>query len=190
MLITNPITRTIITGIIAPHGITDLVHAKENKLLPELYTINIVSVLGTMALDNNAKMLLDIIFYASACYHFRNDMPKTPEMANQTTLSALMLLAFLTFDPSLFLYYMIFIHVPNHYLMNWSVLSKHKKYSIIVIALTTMVSIIAGETPGIMESHIVEIISKGLILSHIFYEETFIFKTLPFIEKNNTEMDL
>lgn len=186
MLITNPITRTIITGIIAPHGITDLVHAKENKLLPELYTMNIVSVLGTFALDTNAKIILDILFYTSACYHFRNDMPKIPEIGNQTVLSALMLLAFLTFEPSLFLYYMIFIHVPNHYLMNWSLLSKHKKYSIIVIALTTMISIIAGETSGIMESHMVETISKGLIISHILYEETYIFKSLPFIENNST----
>lgn len=188
MLIPDPITRTIITGIIAPHGVTDLVHARENKLLPELYTINIVSVLGTFAMDTNAKLLLDIIFYASACYHFRNDMPKIPEMANQTVFSALMLLAFLTFDPSLFLYYMIFIHVPNHYLMSWSVLSKHKKYSIIVIAVTTMISIIAGETQGIIESHIVETISKGLIVSHILYEETFIFKSLPFIENNKTKI--
>lgn len=188
MLITNPITRTIITGIIAPHGITDLVHAKENKLLPELYTINIVSVLGTFALDTNAKIILDILFYITACYHFRNDMPKIPEIGNQTVLSALMLLAFLTFEPSLFLYYMIFIHVPNHYLMNWSLLSKHKKYSIILIAFTTMISIIAGETSGIMESHIVETISKGLIISHILYEETYIFKSLPFIENNSTDL--
>lgn len=188
MLITNPITRTIITGIIAPHGITDLVHAKENKLLPELYTINIVSVLGTFALDTNAKIILDILFYTTACYHFRNDMPKIPEIGNQTVLSALMLLAFLTFEPSLFLYYMIFIHVPNHYLMNWSLLSKHKKYSIIVIALTTMISIIAGETSGVMESHMVETISKGLIISHILYEETYIFKSLPFIKNNSTDL--
>jgi hypothetical protein len=115
-------------------------------------------------------------------------MPKIPEIGNQTVLSALMLLAFLTFEPSLFLYYMIFIHVPNHYLMNWSLLSKHKKYSIIVIALTTMISIIAGETSGIMESHMVETISKGLIISHILYEETYIFKSLPFIENNSTDL--
>ena len=65
---------------------------------------------------------------------------------------------------------------------------KTQKYSIIVIALTTMISIIAGETSGIMESHMVETISKGLIISHILYEETYIFKSLPFIENNSTDL--
>jgi hypothetical protein len=50
MIFPNTITKNIITGVIAPHGITDLIHAKQENLLPELYTINIFTTLGILIL--------------------------------------------------------------------------------------------------------------------------------------------
>lgn len=176
MLIPNPIVKNIITGIIGPHGITDIVHAKQNKLLPQLYTINIVSVLATWGLENNISSLLNILFLGMSIYHFRNDMPEI-KYCNQMTLSTMILLSFFI-NPSIFLYYMILIHVPNHYLMNWKVLDKEKKFSILLISITTAVSMILGNTE-LIENELVETIAKGLIFSHIIYEETFIFKSIP-----------
>ncbi len=187
MLLNNPITRGIVTGIIAPHGVTDLVHAKKYQLLPELYSINICSVLGTIGLDySHSDALLNVIFFATAIYHFRNDMPKL-DCANQSITSAIMLLSFFTINPNLFLFYMIFIHVPNHYLMNWELLKENKKNSIMLLSITTLISMIIGDTP-LVESHIVEVIAKGLIISHIIYEEAFIFKTLPIKHNYNEEI--
>ena len=186
MLITNPLIKNVITGIIAPHGVTDLVHAKQNKLLPELYTINICSVLGAAGLDHNASTLLDILFYGMSIYHFRNDMPKT-KMANQSMMAALMIISFFAINPTIFLYYMVFIHVPNHYLMSWNMLEKDKQISIIILSMTTLISMLIGHSP-LIESHWTDVISKGLIFSHIIYEEAFIFKTLPLIEDNKSEL--
>ena len=178
MLLTNPIIRGIVTGIIAPHGITDLVHAKKYQLLPELYGINICSVLATIGLDySHSDALLNFIFFSTAIFHFRNDMPKL-EFANQSITSTMMILSFFTINPKLFLFYMIFIHVPNHYLMNWELLKENKEKSIMLLSITTLISMIIGDTP-IIENHIIEVIAKGLIISHIIYEEAYIFKTLP-----------
>ena len=177
MLLPNPMIKNIITGIIAPHGITDLVHAKQNNLLPELYTINIVSVLGAMGLEHNAETLLNVIFYTISIYHFRNDMPKIKD-CNQTILSTLMILSFFAINPNIFLYYMVFIHVPNHYLMSWNMMSKDKKLSVLIISLTTLISMVLGNTK-LIEYEIVDTIAKGLIFSHIIYEEAYIFKTIP-----------
>lgn len=177
MLIPNPIVKKIITGIIAPHGITDIVHAKQNNLLPQLYTINILSLLGTWGLEINMNSILNILFFGMSIYHFRNDMPEI-KCCNQTVLSAMMLLSFFLINPSIFLYYMIFIHVPNHYLMNWNVLSKEKKLSIVLISITTAISMILGNT-YLIENEFVDTIAKGLIISHIIYEETYIFKSIP-----------
>tara|TARA_B100000900_G_scaffold415337_1_gene444862 strand:- start:400 stop:948 length:549 start_codon:yes stop_codon:yes gene_type:complete len=179
MIFPNTFVKKVIASIIAPHGVTDLVHAKQNKLLPQLYTINICSVLGSMGLNNNAHTFADILFYSISIYHFRNDMPELKDIANKTTLSALMIMSFFAIDPNLFLYYMVFIHVPNHYLMNWSTLKKNTIFSILLLSITTLVSMIIANDPSIVESELVENISKGLIFSHIIYEESYIFKTIP-----------
>ena len=179
MIFPSTFVKQVIASIIAPHGVTDLVHAKQNKLLPQLYTINICSVLGSMGLNHNAHTFADILFYSISIYHFRNDMPELKDIANKTTLSALMIMSFFAIDPNLFLYYMVLIHVPNHYLMNWNTLKKDTIFSIFLLSITTLVSMIIANNPSIVESELVENISKGLIFSHIIYEESFIFKTIP-----------
>ena len=173
MLFNNNFFKNAVTGVIAPHGITDLFHAEQNNLIPQLYSINLLTVISTLAIDKFNHPLLEIMFYAVSAYHFRNDMPNLKNI-NPFFISIAMLSSFFVFDPKLFLYYMIFIHVPNHYLMNWDVLKNDKKRSILIISLTSVISMFIGTT-DLIENHLVQTISQGLIFSHIIYEESFIF---------------
>ena len=56
--------------------------------------------------------------------------------------------------------------------------SKDKKLSVLIISLTTLISMVLGNTK-LIEYEIVDTIAKGLIFSHIIYEEAYIFKTIP-----------
>ena len=180
MIFPNTITKNIITGIIAPHGITDLIHAKQEKLLPELYTINIFTTLGIFGIDkyHGLDILINTLFIVSSIYHFRHDMPKIDNIINKTCLSTLMLSYSIAVDYKLLLYFMCLFHVPNHYFMNKKVLNNNKKLSFLAISIITILSIIIGNTHFI-QTHIADIIGKGLIISHIIYEETYIFNTFP-----------
>jgi hypothetical protein len=181
MIFPNTFVKHVIASVIAPHGITDIVHAKQNKLLPQLCTINICSILGSLGLNHNTNIFADILFYSISIYHFRNDMPELKNIVNKTTLSALMIMSFFVINPNLFLYYMVFIHVPNHYLMNWNSLKQNSIYSIILLSFTTLISMIIANNPSLVQSDLIEHISKGLIFSHIIYEESYIFKTIPLL---------
>jgi len=169
-----------INGIIAPHGITDIIHAKQHILIPQLIKINTITILTSATLTNlNLIPLLDIIFITSSVIHFKRDFPIIKFIPRYIITSCFLLYSFLYSSYTLLLCYMLFIHVPNHYKLNWSFLKKDKKFTVSTITLTTIIFLLIGEKYDnlIYCSYMINLF-KGVIISHIIYEEMYIFKDL------------
>jgi hypothetical protein len=74
---------------------------------------------------------------------------------------------------------MLFIHVPNHYNLNWQYLENKKLKTISTLSFSTTLFIIMGDKFYFLSSNpLVLDCLKGIIISHIIYEESFIFNEL------------
>jgi hypothetical protein len=161
-----------INGIIAPHGITDIIHARQNNLLPQLFMINSISVLSSVLLDElYLDTTLDGIFILSSVIHFGRDFPEN-KFISRYLLSSFLLIISILYNHDILLFYMLFIHVPNHYVLNWKYLENTTLESISVLYISTTLFLMMETvysfstlTPSI----------KGIIISHIVYEEKYIF---------------
>ena len=166
--------KTTMTSIIAPHGMTDLIHANKTNILPQLFTINAGSVLGGHALHVTSHTeILTAIFLICSVAHFRHDMPEIVKIPKYW-FSAAMLPMFTT-HIDLFYLYMLFIHVPNHYKMNWRYMQSNIKNNVMFMIFATIVFSIGGEIvfQSFMNDYMLDM-SKSVIIAHILYEETFI----------------
>ena len=72
------IYQNIISGIIAPHGMTDYFHARQNNYMRELFSINVACASSSLVLNavHDPYSILDASFLISSVVHFRHDMPK------------------------------------------------------------------------------------------------------------------
>lgn len=168
-----------IHGIIAPHGMTDIIHAQQNNLVPHLFKINGLTMLSSVLLSKfQLENILNVAFITSSIIHFRRDFPKI-KLIPRFLMSSLFLLFSLFYYPNLFLYYMLFIHVPNHYNLNWQYLENKKLKTISTLSFSTTLFLIMGDKFYFLSSNpLVLDCLKGIIISHIIYEESFIFNEL------------
>ena len=174
-LILKPLLlKQLTTPIIGPHGITDMIHANQTNHLNELYQINAITA-GTSLLMDHYHMVpvLDVAFFISSIMHFRRDMPEIYKFPRY--IWSTMLLAITIQKPELFFLYMIMIHVPHHYQMNWEYMKINPRQSFALIVITTLTMGHIGTLMGdnIYLDTIVDL-SKGIIISHIAYEELYI----------------
>lgn len=176
-MIITPFVKKTLSTVIAPHGITDLIHAQQNKLVLQLCSINIASIVGSTVVDSS---ILDKLFFLFSAWHFRNDMPANYFVPN-FIISGSMLFLLINMNPFFFILYMLLFHVPNHYLMNFKMLNKNPNNSVLIICMFSTISAILGET-AIIYNPLVHTIGKGIILSHIIYQELFVYRnhTEPF----------
>lgn len=176
MLIKPNIIKFLTTGIIAPHGITDIIHAEQNK--------NIVNLLNVYSCTNSLFLFLDtlhlqyvinfILFFTSVI-HFQRDIP-VKDTKNKILITSLMLLYFIFLDNTDIFLYLTFIHVPNHYRLSWNFLKKNELFSFFVLITTTLISFYYGnEYFELYKNDFYFDIVKGIITSHVIYEELFIF---------------
>lgn len=174
MILSNLIA-PLTTTIIAPHGITDYIHAKKYDLLDPLYKIQAGSTIGTLMLHySDHPYLLNGIFIAFAAAHFRHDMPQIKDIPRYYFSSSFITLSLLL-NPSVFYWYMITIHVPHHYQMNWKLLKDKPKFSKqIIIGFSLICSIFTPVYDDIISNDLLCDIGKALVISHILYEEMFI----------------
>ena len=116
--IQTPLTNIIpllTTAVIAPHGMTDLIHAEINHKVLPLFRINLLCVAGAMVLHMaNMDIMTNIAFMTSSAIHFRHDFPVKNEFLKLCASSMLVMNA-RQIGIELFICYMCFIHVPNHY---------------------------------------------------------------------------
>lgn len=171
------IAPVITTTIIAPHGITDLVHAYVNDKKQQLYKINLICLLGGSFLYiSNYDNLLHFIFLIASAIHFRHDFPVNSKPL-KLILSSLLVVNAEKIGMALFLMYMTFIHVPNHYMLNSKLIKENFRYSFIsILGVTILFFLVGNNTPDLFYNEHVYCLSKSLIISHILYEEKYIHK--------------
>ena len=172
----NPIVyQNIISGIIAPHGMTDLFHSQQYNKTKELLLMNAGITAGSLLLNtNNLSPILDSTFFISSIIHFRHDMPSinVPRYILSTSLILLSLQ-----EPDLFFLYMVALHVPNHYKNNWKYIEFNKDKNLgILFLFTTLFLYITNQYNDLIDVNFISTLSKSGIISHIVYEETSIHK--------------
>lgn len=162
----------LINGIIAPHGITDIIHAQQNNLLPQLFTINGITILSSIILDKyHLEDILNGLFILSSIIHFRRDFPKN-KFIPRYLFSYILLLISIFYNHNILIFYMLIIHVPNHYYLNWKYIKNKKIQNISVLSITTTLFLKMENTFYFIS---LTPFVKGIIISHIIYEESFIF---------------
>tara|TARA_R110002072_G_scaffold192865_4_gene350017 strand:- start:850 stop:1227 length:378 start_codon:yes stop_codon:yes gene_type:complete len=121
-----PIYKNILTTVIAPHGITDMIHAVQYNITTELLALNGAVLGGSVIMANSAPMLLDGAFIVASVVHFRHDMP-TIKHVPKSALSTLLIGSSVLYDPNILFLYMVATHVPNHYMTNWRYIRENTK---------------------------------------------------------------
>ena len=174
------IYKNIISGIIAPHGITDLFHARKNNKIRELLSINIACTSSSIFLNtiHDPCRILDSLFLISSVIHFRHDMPVIFPNSDYS-ISLLMLLVSIFLNHDIFFVYMLLSHVPHHYYMNKDIIKKNIRFNLVILLLTTISFVYCSHIFNIFDSLFAFDLSKGVIISHVLYEELY-------IHKNNT----
>lgn len=195
MLLYPPIAKKLILGFIAPHGATDIIHASQNKLVGKLFQIQAANLVGVqfMSMLNDGKVL-DIVFLFFSVIHFRHDFKKIPPFVAFVVLSKFSEILFkfsllgvptLSFD-DIFFFYMVFLHVPNHYIMNWNFIKKQKGESFFIVGLFSIIFLLSENNIDLSNINMnLMNVGKAFILSHIMYNEKYVYKKNIVIEENS-----
>lgn len=174
----NILLKYSIPIIIAPHGCTDLVHAIQNKHLINFCKIQSISVASSLLLTKlNQIKIIDTIFYIATIIHFKRDIPKINNISRSFIVCCMLFMS-TYYTPNLFIYYMTFVHVPNHYISNWYYLKKTPYLSLINLIVNTITITITSlfNKNVYINNPLIHTIIKGIIISHIIYQEIFIHK--------------
>ena len=67
-------------------------------------------------------------------------------------LSTSLLMKPYQYCPELFIFYMLSIHVPHHYQMNWEFMKQTPKFSILLIVFTSITMGFIGNSMDILEN--------------------------------------
>jgi hypothetical protein len=176
MLIPTILWKKATMLIIAPHGITDWVHAEKHDAIPRLMqTYAYTTTAAEMARYLHQDWAVNLAFIAVSIAHFRHDMPKIGVVPRYVWSAAT--LAFCIFgSPDAFLAYMVLIHVPNHYRIQWKYLKGDLVKSAALVFIATALFVLGEQTFDLatqsssFQEPILSI-AKSMIMGHILYEE-------------------
>lgn len=178
MIIPNKaiVIKYLTNGIIAPHGITDYIHAIDTNKKLELNLIYLTTTSSCLYLDiMNQEFLINSIFIFSSVVHFQRDFPINDNNVRYFFTFLLLILS-IEFNIDILYLYMIFIHVPNHYKMNMNLLKRHTIESIISISFCSFIFLLLGDKyDNIFYDELINFV-KGIIISHILYGELYIYR--------------
>ncbi len=176
------IKHKILTSVIAPHGITDVIHAVHNNSTRELLSMNSLCVLTSIGLSRNdiTRASFDIFFIGCSLIHFRHDFPvifkDVHENCQQFFLCFVTMVTFII-QQDLFYYYMTLLHVPKHYYFNRRVISKNYVINLsFIVGFTLFLTLIGAN--DVVFSPIFYPFYKGIVVSHIIYQELYVHKKL------------
>lgn len=171
--------------VIAPHGITDIIHAQRSNHLSELLQIYI----GTLGISEITHLIhqpniLHILFGIASATHFQHDI-KDVDIGNfkikKSILSYLFILCTPIIGMDIFTFYMVVFHVPRHYLKSYFFLKDHLlHFHTLLILVMASSSFIYNELEYGHNEHITTLI-EGLIIAHVIYNEKYV--------DNNTRTD-
>ena len=173
MIIPSSFVKTkILTTIIAPHGITNLIHGIQCKKMKPLLAINTLCVSGSV-LSGNTHHINDIIFLIGSVVHFRHDFEFLQKNQKITTMCSIFIIFLFSLYNDLFFPYMTGLHVPNHYANNWEYIKQNKFRNLTIILGFTIITTLFGNNI-IYHPDILYQIYKGIVISHVIYEECFV----------------
>ena len=170
----------ILTSIIAPHGITDLIHATQNNNTQHLVSMNTVCVATSFGLSQNeaTSLGLNAIFVISSVIHFRHDFPiifkNNHQELQRGVFSFVTILSFIV-NYDLFFFYMFFLHVPNHYYFNRHIIKKRCIINLSFILSFTLCLSLIGDTQLAFHPFLYPLY-KGVVISHVIYQELYVHK--------------
>lgn len=172
MIIQPFIKKAIVKNIIAPHGITDIMHSVHQNTTKDLLIINSISCSSCLLFDNNFiyNNGINIFFLLMSIVHFRHDMPYILNIPKYVISSLLLLSVYYNHD--IFYIYMVIIHVPRHYITNYYYIKKNFLLNIIILLFTTY-TINVLDNIILLSPMLINII-KNIVISHIIYQEKFI----------------
>ena len=164
-------------GVVAPHGITDYIHALNNNNLAILSSINILSILFFYSLNFfNKRKFINLLFVSSSVIHFRRDFHILNNKFLQYLFSSIIVYVNIFSDKIIYFYLTLF-HVPNHYINVWNDLVIDKYKSFFIISLFTSFSLITSYylvDEIRMKNDLLKDILKGFIVAHVIYQEKFV----------------
>lgn len=167
--------------IITPHGITDIGHSIQKNNLNNLFKIYGINFIFTDLISNininfSNKTMYKLLFISSI-YHFRHDLPKIKFLNNiipRALLSTLMLFVFYFFNSNLLIYYMAFIHVPNHFKLNNFHIKNIRFLNIFLYLLFGILSEIYLNKIFLSNNLKFNNYIISIIISHILYQELYV----------------
>lgn len=175
------VQKLLLTNVIAPHGITDIIHAYHYKSFHHLAycygtNIAITTVLGHYKYNT--------IIYALLCigsfFHFRHDF-RFPIASISICLPLTNICTFGTLcsiirDPDpMFYIYMCLLHVPHHFEMASSYIHPYKWWTIGLLCMVSACTQCIWKTKQPQKWFPLGV---GIILGHIWYGEKYILKSL------------
>lgn len=160
----------LLSFIVIPHGITDIIVSYETNTILEMSLLYLVTPLTFINID---KSLYKLLFLGSSIFHFRHDIyPVIPYL-----IMSLYFIGQLSYYDSFkyITYYLSFIHVPYHY---YEVFRYTFFFYGHLCFIACMTFISAVGSPLLIEWIHINLgedkVSKyigGIILSHIFFNE-------------------
>lgn len=183
MMIPNyHIKSKILTTVIAPHGITDLIHASQYNTTQQLLSINTFCLLSSVGLSQNevTTLGLDCCFVIASAIHFRHDLnvliKDNCQEKYKYIFSVVVLLSFIE-NHDLFFWYMTLFHVPNHYYMNMDIISKHSVLNLtFILSFTLFLSFLGNQ--DVIFIPLFYPIYKGVVMSHVVYQELYVHNSV------------
>lgn len=164
--------------VIAPHGITDIIHAQRSNHLSELLQIYI----GTIGISEIIQLIhqhniLHILFGIASATHFQHDM-KDIYIGNfkikKSIISYLFILSTPIIGMNIFTFYMVIFHVPRHYLKSYFFLKDHLiDFHTLLILVMASSSFIYNEIEYSHNEQIITLI-EALIIAHVIYNEKYV----------------
>tara|TARA_A100001011_G_C14321211_1_gene850751 strand:- start:11089 stop:11526 length:438 start_codon:yes stop_codon:yes gene_type:complete len=144
--------------------------------------MNSLCVLTSIGLSRNdiTRASFDIFFIGCSLIHFRHDFPvifkDVHENCQQFFLCFVTMVTFII-QQDLFYYYMTLLHVPKHYYFNRRVISKNYVINLsFIVGFTLFLTLIGAN--DVVFSPIFYPFYKGIVVSHIIYQELYVHKKL------------
>ena len=172
MLTYHVIKTCIVNNIIAPHGITDVIHAvNKNQFMPLLFTYGTSICVSQIITPTILNSLYQLPLCISSFIHFHHDFELFFPNKYVSSIATIINLYYSIRYPEPYLYlYMCLLHVPNHYRMSWIYVKHHKRLLLVSIIICSI--IMNNIKNHIKSSWYPSLI--GTIIGHIAYGELFI----------------
>ena len=165
------IRHLVLTQLIAPHGITDLVHAQLNREYPRLVASYAGSLGAGVCLHALGQdPVLYGAFAAMSAVHFAHDFgpwwSACTELEREQLVQACIVTA-CSAPVDAFLWYMACLHVPTHYATSWHYLKRAKWGTVLSVAATA----------AWCDQNLVSFLTQypycaaSIIIGHILYQE-------------------